>query len=189
VETLAGVVLCQAITSAFIVAAGATLGGKSGSLMRVEQIAAAFTATLGGTAGNAVFVLGLVGGALVAAIVVCLTLAWTFGEVLGMRHSLEHQPMEAPWFYGTVGAMIVAGGSLVASGINLVELTVAAGVVNALLLPVVLGFLFWLGRTALPQALRLRGFYAVVVAAAFLLISGVALYAGLVGAWSSWRGT
>jgi Mn2+/Fe2+ NRAMP family transporter len=189
VETLAGVVLCQAITCALIVAAGATLGGKSGSLVRVEQIAAAFTATLGSTAGNAVFVLGLAGGALVAAIVVCLTLAWTFGEVLGMRHSLEHQPMEAPWFYGIVGAMIVAGGSLVASGINLVELTVAAGVVNALLLPVVLGFLFWLGRMALPQALRLQGFYAVVVAAAFLLISGVALYAGLVGAWSSWRRT
>ena len=188
IETLAGVLLCQAITSALIVAAGATLGGKSGPLVRVEQIAAAFTATLGGTVGNAVFVLGLAGGALVAAIVVCLTLAWTFGEVFGMRHSLEHRPMEAPWFYGILSAMIIAGAALVASGINLVELAVAAGVINALLLPVVLGFLFWLGRTALPQALRLQGIYAVAVAASFLLIGGVALYAGLVGAWSSWHG-
>jgi hypothetical protein len=78
---------------------------------------------------------------------------------------------------------------LISSGIIAAgRLQHAAGVVNALLLPIVLGFLFWLGRTALPQALRLPGAYAFVVAVAFLLISGVAVYAGVVGAWSSWRG-
>jgi Mn2+/Fe2+ NRAMP family transporter len=187
IETLAGVVLCQAITSALIVAVGATLGGKGGSLVRVEQIGTAFTATLGSTIGNAVFVLGLVGGALAATIVVCLTLAWTFGEVLGVRHSLEHHPTEAPWFYGVLGAMIVAGAASVSSGINLIDLAVGAGVINALLLPIVLGFLYFLGRTALPEVLCLKGIYAAVVAIAFLLISGVGLYTGLVGAWWSLR--
>jgi len=67
--------------------------------------------------------------------VVCLTLAWTVGEVLGVHHSLEHQPLQAPWFYGSLALILAAGGSLVASGVNLISLSVAAGVVNALLLP------------------------------------------------------
>ena len=185
IETLAGVVLCQLITSAAIIAVGAMFDHRrtGQSLETVEQIGAVFTATLGGT-GKLVFVLGLTGGALVATIVVCLTLAWTFSEILGKRHSLENHPREAPWFYGVLGTMIVAGGAAVASGVNLIDLTVAAGTTNAILLPIVLGFLYWLGRTALPEALRLKGIYAAIVAVVFVLTSGIALYAGLAGVLS-----
>jgi Mn2+/Fe2+ NRAMP family transporter len=161
IETFAAVVLCQAITSAILIAAAATLGS---------------------TIGRLVFVFGLTGSALVSTIVVCLTLSWSVGEVLGVRHSLEHRPSQAPWFYGALAAMLIAGGALVSSGVNLVELSVAAGVVNAVLLPIVLGFLYWLARTSLPQSLRLQGRYGVMVAIVFLLTGGVALYAGLVGA-------
>jgi Mn2+/Fe2+ NRAMP family transporter len=184
IETLVGVVLCQLVTAAFLIAAGATLGhgGTGGPLETVAQIGTAFTATLGATMGKMIFIFGLTGGALVGTIVVCLTLAWTFGEVLGVRHSLAHRPKQAPWFYGVLGIMIIAGGAVVASGINLIDLTIAAGVLNAILLPIVLGFLYWLGRMELPEALRLRGAYAVLVAAAFLLLSGVALLSGFVGA-------
>jgi Mn2+/Fe2+ NRAMP family transporter len=179
-ETLAAVVLCQTITSALLIAAGATLGG-GGALNTVAQIETAFTATLGPAIGRAIFVVGLSGGALVATIVVCLTLAWSVGEVLGVRHSLEHHPRQAPWFYGSMAVMLAAGGALVASGIDLVSLSIAAGVLNALLLPVVLGFLYRLARTALPEPLRLRGAYAVVVAVAFLVVSGVGVWAGIGG--------
>lgn len=179
-ETLAGVVLCQVITSALLVAAGATLG-HGVALDSVAQIETAFTATLGATSGRVVFVLGLSGSALVATIVVCLTLAWTVGEVLGVQHSLEHQAMQAPWFYGSLALMLVAGGALVASGLNLVSLAVAAGVLNALLLPVVLGFLYRLARAVPPEPLRLRGAYAVFVALAFLITAGVGLYAAIAG--------
>jgi Mn2+/Fe2+ NRAMP family transporter len=179
-ETLVAVVLCQTITSALLIAAAATLGG-GGALNTVAQIETAFTATLGPAIGRAIFVVGLSGGALVATIVVCLTLAWSVGEVLGVRHSLEHHPRQAPWFYGSMAVMLVAGGALVASGIDLVSLSVAAGVLNSLLLPVVLGFLYRLARTALPEPLRLRGAYAVVVAVAFLVVSGVGVWAGIGG--------
>ena len=179
-ETLAAVVLCQTITSALLVAAGATLGSGA-KLNTVPQIETAFTATLGPAIGRAVFILGLSGGALVATIVVCLTLAWTVGEVLGVKHSLEHHPRQAPWFYGSLTLMLVAGGALVTSGINLVRLSIAAGVLNALLLPLVLGFLYHLARSALSGELRLRGNYAAVVAFGFLVISGVGLYAVIAG--------
>jgi Mn2+/Fe2+ NRAMP family transporter len=129
-ETLGGVVLCQAITSAHLIAAGATLANGT-KLDTVAQIEAAFTATLGAGSGHMVFILGLTGSALTAAIVVCLTLAWSVGEALDARHSLDHHPAQAPWFYGALALMLTAGGTMVTAGVNLVSLSVAAGVLNA----------------------------------------------------------
>ena len=163
-----------------IIAAGAT-PPEAGSLDTVGRIETAFTATLGAAFGHVVFIFGLTGSALTATIVVCLTLAWAIGETLGVGRSLEQSPAQAPWFYGAMAAMLVAGGVLVASGINLVSLSVAAGVVNAVLMPIVLGVLYVLARRELPEALRLRGAYALLVAAAFLIVGGVGLYAGLTG--------
>jgi Mn2+/Fe2+ NRAMP family transporter len=179
-ETLVGVILCQTITSALLIAAAAKLG-HGRPLDSIAEIETAFTATLGTVTGHLIFVVGLSGSALVATIVVCLTLSWTMGEVLGVQHSLEHRPREAPWFYGALTAMLVGGGVVVASGVNLVRLSVAAGVLNALLLPVILGFLYRLARTSLPEPLRLKGAYAAIVALAFLLTGAVAIYASIAG--------
>ena len=77
--------------------------------------------------------------------------------------------------------MLAGGGALVASGANLVSLSIAAGVANAVLLPVVLGFLFFLARTALPEPLRLRGLYAAATAFAFLTVAGVGVGSAIVG--------
>jgi hypothetical protein len=87
--------------------------------------------------------------------------------VAGFHHSLEHHPLQAPWFYGSFALILVLGGALVASGINLIRLSIAMGVVNALLLPVALGFLFQLARTKLPEPLRLKGAYAATVGTIF----------------------
>ena len=179
-ETLAGVLLCQTISSALLIASAATLGDY-GSLDSVAHIETAFTSTLGTVAGRLVFVLGLSGSAMVATIVICVTLAWTIGEVLGVRHSLEHHPRQAPLFYGSMTVMLAAGGALVASGVDLVDLSIGAGVLNALLLPLVLGFLFCLARATLPGPWRLCGGYAAVVAVCFAGFSGVCLYAAIAG--------
>jgi Mn2+/Fe2+ NRAMP family transporter len=182
IETMAGVLLCQTITIALLITAAATLGGR-GALITVDQIETAFTATLGAAVGRVVFALGLSGGALVAAIVVCLTFAWTMGEVLGVRHSLEHHPRQAPGFYATLSLMLIAAGTLVASGIDLVGISIAAGVTNALLLPLVLLLLYSLSRVALPASLRLRGGYGMLVAVSFLSVAGIGLCAAIVGVW------
>jgi len=181
-ETLAGVVLCQAITSALLVAAAATLG-RGVTLGSVGEIEAAFAATLGPAAGRVVFVLGLSGAALVAAIVACLAFAWAFGEALGVRHSLEHDPAEAPWFYATIAVMLLGAGGLVASGVNLVSLAVGAGVANAILLPGILALLVALARTALPPGLRLAGAWGATAGAALLGVGAIGLIAGMAGAW------
>jgi Mn2+/Fe2+ NRAMP family transporter len=182
-DTLVGAVLCQVITAAIVIAAAATLGRASADpgLGTVSAIAMAFVPSLGEAVGRGVFALALAGGALVATVVVCLATAWSIGEAIGVRHSLEHHPREAPWFYTVFGIALVAGGTLVASGINLVRLAIAVGVINALLLPAVLGCLYHLARTALAPADRLRGTYAALVAIVLLVVAGFGVYAGVVG--------
>jgi Mn2+/Fe2+ NRAMP family transporter len=112
--------------------------------------------------------------------VVTLTIARTLGELLGIRHSLEHAPREAPWFYGIYTVSLAGGGLLVASGANLVAISVGVQVMNALLLPIVLGFLYLLARR-LPGPYRLRGGYAFTVALIIAVTTGFGVYAGLTG--------
>lgn len=94
---------------------------------------------------------------------------------------LADNPREAPWFYGLFSACLVLGGVLVASGTNLVALSVGIQVLNAALLPIVLGFLFALAVGALPEPYRLKGAYAGVVGGVMLLTAGFGLYAAVAG--------
>lgn len=183
-DTAFGAIVTQIIMAAVLIATAATLGktNTGGALDTVQQIAQAITPFLGEGAGKILFAMGMTGSALVATIVVTLTAARTLGEVLGVKHSLEHAPREAPWFYGIYTASLVAGGLFVASGVNLVSLSVGVQVMNALLLPIVLGFLYLLARR-LPEPYRLKGSYAVLVAVVILLAAGFGVYAGLSGIW------
>jgi len=181
-DTAIGAVITQVIMAAVLVATAATLGanGHHGSLETVQQIAEAITPFLGARGGVLMLALGMAGAALVATIVVSLTVARTLGEVLSVNHSLEHSPREAPWFYGIYTVALVAGGIVVASGADLVRLSVAVQVMNALLLPIVLGFLYLLARR-LPQPHRVQGPYAVVVAIVMLVTAGFGVYTAVSG--------
>jgi len=182
-ETAAGAVLTQVIMAAVLVATAATIGRArpDAPLDTVQQISDALTPFLGPWLGRLVFAAGMSGAALVAAIVVSLTAAWGVGEVAGYKRSLAHHPLEAPWFYGIFSFCLTAAAALVASGINLVQLSIAVQVLNALLLPIVLGFLYLLALKVLPQPWRLKGVYAWIVGAAMALTAGFGVVAGVVG--------
>src|SRR5712692_8496486 len=179
-----GAILTQIIMAAVLVATAATLAGRTqtGALDSVQQIAEAITPYLGETTGKLLFGLGLSGSAIVATIVVTLTAARTLSEVLGVKHSLEHEPAEAPWFYGIYTATLIAGALLIVSGVNLVSLSVGVQVMNALLLPIVLGFLYLLAWR-LPNPYRLQGAYALIVAVVIAAAVGFGLYSGVHGLW------
>ena len=181
-DTAFGAIVTQVIMAAVLIATAATLGKAhtGAALDTVQQITEAITPFLGEGAGKLLFAMGMIGSALVATIVVTLTAARTMGEVLGVKHSLEHAPREAPWFYGIYTASLVIGGLFVASGVNLVSLSVGVQVMNALLLPIVLGFLYLLARR-LPEPHRLKDGYAIVVALAILLSAGFGVFAGIAG--------
>jgi NRAMP (natural resistance-associated macrophage protein)-like metal ion transporter len=181
-DTAFGAIVTQVIMAAVLIATAATLGKAhtGAALDTVQQITEAITPFLGEGAGKLLFAMGMIGSALVATIVVTLTAARTMGEVLGVKHSLEHAPREAPWFYGIYTASLVIGGLFVASGVNLVSLSVGVQVMNALLLPIVLDFLYLLARR-LPEPHRLKDGYAIVVALAILLSAGFGVFAGIAG--------
>ena len=69
------------------------------------------------------------------------------GEIAGYRHSLKNQPFEAKWFYSVYAASVVGSAATVWLVRDLVWLTIAAQVLNAFLLPLVVGFLLALERS------------------------------------------
>jgi len=179
-DTAVGAVLTQLVTAAVLVAAAATIGGgrTQSSLESVGQISEALTPLLGGTIGRVVFGVGVVGAAMVAAIVCSLAFVWSVGEAAGLRRPAGHRVVHGWWFHA--GAVACVGGSaVVVLRVNdLVWLSVATQVLNALLLPLVVAMLVVLAATALPPAVRLRGAYLWLVAGTAALVSA----AGLIGA-------
>jgi NRAMP (natural resistance-associated macrophage protein)-like metal ion transporter len=182
-DTAIGAVITQLIMAAVLIATAATIGKThpNASLNTVQEISSALTPSLGETIGRLLFCLGMLGASLIATIVVSLAIAWGVGEVTGYRRSLQDKPSEAPWFYSIYTLGLVFGGLLVASHIDLVKLNVAVEVMNAMLLPIVLGFLFLLARKTLPEPYRLKGRYALIVGVILFLTSAFGLLAGLFG--------
>lgn len=180
-DTALGAVVTQLIMAAVLIATAATIGRADphAPLNTVHQLSQAFVPSLGYTWGRVAFAIGILGAGMVAAIVASLAGAWGWGEVTGFRHSLEHHPREAPWFYGVYTAIILAGATAVATIPNLVSLDIAVEVMNACLLPLVLGFLVALAVKALPPEHRLRGWYLWLVVGLSLLTAGLGIYGGL----------
>jgi Mn2+/Fe2+ NRAMP family transporter len=181
-DTAAGAVITQLVMAAVLIACAATIGRRTpnAALDTVGQMAQALTPFLGTTLGDAVFGAGVLGAGMVAAIVVSLAFAWGLGEVAGYRRSLEYRPLEARWFYGVYAACVVGGALFVWAWPDLVALNVGVQVMNALLLPVVMGFLIALARRALPRERRLAGAYYVLV----LAVAGITCLLGVFGGFS-----
>ena len=181
-DTAVGAVITQLVMAAVLVACAATIGRNNpgASLTSVGDMAQALTPFLGTAMGNLVFGAGVLGAGMVASIVCSLAFAWGLGEVTGYRRSLEYRPLEARWFYGVYAACVVAGAMVVAVWPDLVALNVGVQVMNALMLPIVLGFLIALAVKALPRAHRLRGWYLWLV----LIVAGLTCALGVFGGFS-----
>ncbi len=97
-DTIIGAFVTQLVMCAVLIATAATIGKThpGAALDTVHQISEALVPTLGVNVGRILFAMGMLGAALIAAIVVSLTAAWGLGEVMGYRRSLQDHPREAP---------------------------------------------------------------------------------------------
>jgi Mn2+/Fe2+ NRAMP family transporter len=183
-DTAVGAVLTQLVMAAVLMSAAATIGSSHGSanLNTVGDLSSALTPYLGYGVGRVVFGLGIVGAGMVAAIVASLALAWGLGEVTGYKHSLEHHPLEARWFYVIYTVTVVGAAVVIGVAPNLVSLNVGVQVMNAFLLPLVLGFLIALAVKALPREQRLKGPYLWLVTAVAAATCALGVFGGLNGA-------
>lgn len=182
-DTGIGAIITQCIMIAVLMVTAATIGKSNpgASLNTVQEISSALTPDLGATSARLLFSLGMLGAALIATIVVSLAAAWGLGELTGYQRSLQNKPKEAPWFYCVYTLALTIGGILVSSHLNLVKLNVAVEVMNAFLLPIVLGFLFLLARKTLPEKYKLKGWYAGLVGTTLAITAGFGLFAGVWG--------
>ena len=183
IDTAVGAVITQLVMAAVLVAVAATLGKSDPefSLKTVGEMSGVLTPFLGDGFGKLVFSAGVLGAGMIAAIVSTLALAWGVGEVAGFKRSLNLQPSQARGFYGLYAAAVVVCAVLVGLYPNLVDLNVGVQVMNALLLPLVLGFLIALSMRALPPAVRLRGPYLWVLLVVVGLTTALGVFGGLQG--------
>jgi Mn2+/Fe2+ NRAMP family transporter len=178
-DTAVGSLLTQLITIAVVIAVAATLSvHKPGAALNtVGQIAAALTPYLGHVGGTVLFGLGMLGAALVAAIVSSVAGAWGLAEVFGWKHTFNERPSRrTAKFYITYALAHIVGAILVLASADLVRLSVDVMVMNAMLLPIVLGFLLVLEARVLPGQWRMRGSRKYLTWACCLLVMGFGLY-------------
>src|SRR5665213_2137733 len=134
VDTAIGAVFTQVIMIAVLVTCAATLFVHHVSVTDAAHAALAFGA-------------GLLGAALLGALVVSLASAWAFGEAFAWRCSLNAACYDAKRFYGMYAAMVILAAAFVLiPHLPLIRITVWVMAFNAFVLPIVLGFLLVLSN-------------------------------------------
>jgi Mn2+/Fe2+ NRAMP family transporter len=147
VDTAIGAVLTQVIMIAVVVTCAATLYVHHVNVSDAAHAALALVPLTGSKLAGIAFGAGLLGAALLGALVVSLATAWAFGEAFAWRCSLNAACYDAKRFYGMYAAMvIVAAAFVLLPHLPLIRITVWVMAFNAFVLPIVLGFLLVLSN-------------------------------------------
>lgn len=178
-DTLVGTFMTQGIMILFVVVFAATVGsyGNHAPLNTVGDLASALSPFMGVFNSKLLVGVSLLGGSLVAALVVALAGTWGITEVLNWKHSLN-EPFDRKnmGFYIIYCLAHIVGAVLVLANVQLVAMAVAVEVMNALLLPIVLGLLLMLEAKALPKKYQMHGFYKYLVTSLCLVVMAFGLY-------------
>lgn len=178
-DTAVGAVLTQGIMIVMVLAFAATIGlsHPGAALDTVGELASALRPFVGNVGAKVLLGTAMLGAALVAALVASLAGAWGISEVFGWTHTLNERPSRRSAKFYTIYALAhVLGAVIVLMSLDLVNLVIDVEVMNALLLPIVLGFLLALEATVLPDEHRMHGVYRVVVTVLCLAVIGFGLY-------------
>jgi Mn2+/Fe2+ NRAMP family transporter len=178
VDTAIGAVLTQAIMIAIVVTTAATLFIKHQQVEDAAHAALALVPLTGAHWAGAAFGLGLLGAAMIGALVVSLATAWAFGEAFRWPCSLDFTCTKAKRFYGLYAAMVVAAAAVVLiPHLPLIKITVYVEAFNAFVLPIVLAFLLVMANDRKILGDRVNSWLGNVVAV------GVSLVCVTLGVW------
>eukprot|EP00971_Amphidinium_carterae_P242390 4812913-Amphidinium_carterae.1 len=163
VATFLGSCLTQLVMIGTLVTLAAAQTGAV-SLTSVKEIVEALAPKLGTDVAKVLVSLAFLGGSGCAAFVVSLAASWAICEAAGVPQdvvatSLDARPTEAPFFYLSFACVAVFGPMVIIfGGMNVVKLNVLIEMLDGVLLPFALGFLFLLATSdALPPEARLQG--------------------------------
>lgn len=154
-EAVSGAVFADLIAAFIIIATGATLFQHGVHDVNSAADAAKALAPFAGQYAEALFGIGLLGASLLAAAILPIATSYVVSESLGFEKGVGRRPGEAPVFVGTITAMIgVATVVAIIPGIPVISLLVGVQVVNGVLLPINLFFIWRLARNRELMGLR-----------------------------------
>jgi NRAMP (natural resistance-associated macrophage protein)-like metal ion transporter len=147
-EAVGGAIFADVVAAFVIVATGATL--YVGGIHSIGSAADAAKALepFAGQYAELLFGIGLLGASLLAAAILPIATSYVVAESLGFEKGVGRRTEEAPVFVGLITLMIVVS-TIVAMvpGVPVISLLVGVQVVNGLLLPINLFFVWRLARS------------------------------------------
>jgi NRAMP (natural resistance-associated macrophage protein)-like metal ion transporter len=176
-EAVAGAVFADLIAAFIIIATAATLFTHGIHDVGSAADAAKALGPFAGRYAEALFGIGLLGASLLAAAILPIATAYVVAESLGFEKGLSRRPREAPTFVGVITGMIVVATIVaVIPGIPVIGLLVGVQVVNGVLLPINLFFIWRLARNAeLMGSNRNRGLFDGLAAVTVALTSTLSI--------------
>jgi Mn2+/Fe2+ NRAMP family transporter len=147
VEAVSGAVFACVISAFIVIATGATLFTHGIHEISSAAEAARALNPFAGKFAELLFGVGLLGASLLAAAILPIATAYVVSESLGYEKGIGRRREEAPVFVGIITAMIAISAIVaVIPGVPVISLLVGVQVVNGLLLPINLFFIWRLAR-------------------------------------------
>jgi NRAMP (natural resistance-associated macrophage protein)-like metal ion transporter len=176
-DAVAGAIFADVIAAFVIIATGATLFTHGIHNIGSAADAAKALQPFAGRYAEALFGVGLLGASLLACAILPIATSYVVAESLGFEKGLSHSAREAPVFVGLITVMIVVA-TIVAiiPGLPIIGLLIGVQVVNGVLLPINLCFIWRLSRShELMGEYRSRGILDLLTAVTVLFTSALSL--------------
>ncbi len=176
-EAVAGALFANVIAAFVIIATGATLYVNGDHTISSAAEAAAALGPLAGQYAELLFGIGLLGASLLAAAILPIATSYVLSESLGFEKGVGRGAREAPVFMGVIATMIAISTIVaVIPGTPVISLLVGVQVINGVLLPINLFFIWRLSRsTELMGPHRNRGAVDAATAATVAVTSALSL--------------
>src|ERR1700746_585240 len=142
-EVTSGSIFANLVACFIIIATGATLFVHGDHTVNDAADAARALKPFAGRFAEVLFGVGLLGASLLAAAILPVTAAYVIAETFGFEKGIERRPREEPAYVAVI-TVLIGIGTLVAiiPGVPVIKLLVAVQVVNGILLPVTLFFVW-----------------------------------------------
>jgi Mn2+/Fe2+ NRAMP family transporter len=176
-EAVSGALFADVIAAFILIATGATLYTHGIHDISSAADAARALNPFAGRYAEALFGVGLLGASLLAAAILPIATSYAISESLGYEKGIGRRREEAPVFVTLITTMIVVS-ALVAiiPGLPVISLLVGVQVVNGLLLPISLFFIWRLARSTRVMGERAnRGVLDVAAAVTVVVLSCLSL--------------
>lgn len=186
-EAVAGAIFANLIACFIIIATGATLFTHGIHNIGSAADAAKALSPFAGSYAEVLFGVGLFGASLLACAILPIATSYVVSESLGFEKGIGRRPEEAPVFVSVItGMIVIAAVVAMIPSVPVISLLIGVQVVNGLLLPINLFFIWRLARSQRVMGQRasrgvMDGATAVTVlvtSALSLILVGITVFGG-----------